>query len=41
MHRYRISALVPQTLFRGKTSSRVAKCQLFSQVTYGSNTGAR
>ena len=29
-HQYGTSALVSQTSFRGKTSSRVAKCRLFS-----------
>ena len=32
-HQYGISALVPQTSFRGETSDCVAKRQLFSQVT--------
>ena len=31
-HQYRISPLVSQTSFRGKTSGRVAKCLLFSQA---------
>ena len=29
---YGISALVPQTSFRGKTSGGVTKCRLFSQA---------
>ena len=33
-HQYGISALVPQTLFRGETSACVAKCQLFSQASF-------
>ena len=32
-HRYRISAFVSHTSFRGETSSDVTKCRLFSQVT--------
>ena len=32
-HHYGISALVSPTSFRAETSSGVAKCQLFSQVT--------
>ena len=31
-HQYGISARVPQTSFRGKTSGGVAKCRLFSQA---------
>ena len=31
---YGISALVPQTSFRGETTSGVAKCRLFSQVSF-------
>ena len=31
-HLYGISALVPQTSFRGKTSGSFAKCQLYSQA---------
>ena len=31
-HQYGISAVVPQTLFRGKTRGGVAKCRLFSQA---------
>ena len=31
-HQYRISALVSQTSFRGKTSGRVVECLLFSQA---------
>ena len=33
-HQYGISALVPQTLFRGETSAYVAKSQLFSQASF-------
>ena len=33
-HLYRISALVCETLFRGKTSGGVAKCRLFSQTIH-------
>ena len=33
-HQYGISALVPQTLFRGETSGGIAKCQLFSQPCF-------
>ena len=33
-HLYRISSLVPQTLFRGKTSGGVAECRLFSQTVH-------
>ena len=32
-HLYRISALVCETLFHGKTGGGVAKCRLFSQTT--------
>ena len=38
-HQYRISALVPQTLPRGKTSSVVAKYRLFLQA--GDKLGCR
>ena len=31
-HQYGISALVPQTSFRGETRDGVAKCRLFSQA---------
>ena len=31
-HLYEISALVPQTSFRGETSGGVTKCRLFSQA---------
>ena len=31
-HQYGISALVPQTSFRGETSDGIAKCRLFSQA---------
>ena len=31
-HLYEISALVPQTAFRGETSGGVTKCRLFSQA---------
>ena len=31
-HHYAISALVSQTLFRGKTSGDMAKCRLFFQA---------
>ena len=35
-HQYGISALVSQTSFGKETSSRIAKCRLFSQATpYG------
>jgi len=33
-HQYGISALVPQTLFRGNTSGGVAKCRMFSQASH-------
>ena len=33
-HQYGISALVSQTSFGGETSGGVAKCRLFSQVTF-------
>ena len=33
-HQYRISVLVSQTSFGGKTSGCVAKCPLFSRVTF-------
>ena len=32
-HQYRISQLIPQSSFCGKTSGGFAKCRLFSQVT--------
>ena len=38
-HQYRISALVPQTLLRGKTSGVVAKYWLFLQA--GDKLGCR
>ena len=37
-HHYRISALVPQTSFRGQTSDGVTKCRLFSQATTSATT---
>ena len=40
-HQYRISAIVCQTSFRGKTSGGVAKCRLFSQATRGSSAEKR
>ena len=33
-HQYRISVLVSQTSFGGKTSGGVAKCRLFSRATF-------
>ena len=33
-HLYRISALVCETLFHGKTGGGVAKCRLFSQTVH-------
>ena len=33
-HQYGISALVPQTSFRGKPVVGVVKCRLFSQVKF-------
>ena len=34
-HQYRVSALVSQTSFGGKTSGSVAKCRLFSKASVG------
>jgi len=33
-HEYGVSVLVPQTSLRQETSGGVAKCQLFSKVTF-------
>ena len=33
-HEYGVSVLIPQTSLHQKTSGGVAKCQLFSKVTF-------
>ena len=33
-HQYRLSAVVPQKSFRGKTVNNIVKCQLFSKAKF-------